>query len=127
VKSRRAQPLERLVDADPCWVGAGGEGITNSITGEPVPHRRGVALMFDCPIHEDCHVCVYVDPPLDGGKAIEPFAGGEGRGRSWARTGGESFDGVTLSPSIRVLGGPDGCEWHGFIRAGRFETCGDSR
>jgi len=37
------------------------------------------------------------------------------------------FGTVTLSPSIRILGGDDGCEWHGFIRAGRFETCGDAR
>ena len=36
-------------------------------------------------------------------------------------------DAVTLSPSIRRLGGADGCEWHGFIRGGRFETCGDAR
>lgn len=127
MKPRRAPPFERLVDANPVWVDAGGEGITNALTGEPVPHRRGVALMFNCPIHDDCPRCVPVDPPLDGGQPIEPFAGGEGRARSWARTGGEDFDTVTLSPSIRCLGGPDGCEWHGFIRAGRFETCGDSR
>lgn len=119
MKPNRAQPLERLVDANPCWVDAGGEGITNSVTGQPVPHRRGVALMFECPIHEECLCSVPVDPPLDGGPMLEP--------RGWKRTGGEDFGTVTLSPSIRVLGGADGCEWHGFIRSGRFETCGDSR
>lgn len=118
MKPRRAVALERLVDADPCWVDSGGEGITNSKTGEPVPRRRGVLLSFRCPIHDDCEIGVPVDPPLDGGPRPE---------RGWKRTGGEAFDSVTLSPSIRVLGGPDGCEWHGFIRAGRFETCGDSR
>lgn len=119
MKPRRAQSLERLVDANPVWVDAGGEGITNSITGQPVPHRRGVALMFDCPIHEDCLCCVSVNPPLDGGPAIET--------KAWRRTGGEDFETVTLAPSIKVLGGPEGCEWHGHIRNGRFETGGDSR
>lgn len=122
MKPRRARPLERLVDADPSWVGTGGPGVTRA-DGSPVPERRGVALGFNCPIHEDCYVCVPVDPPLDGAGAMPDLMAG----KAWKRTGGEDFDTVTLSPSIRILGGPDGCEWHGFIRGGRFETCGDSR
>lgn len=119
MKPRRAQPLERLVDAHPVWVDAGGEGITRADTGEPVPRRCGVELGFDCPIHDDCRVHIPVDPPLDGGPVLDD--------RGWRRTGGEEFGTVTLSPSIRILGGEDGCEWHGFIRGGRFETCGDAR
>lgn len=117
---RRSVRLERLVDAEPCWVDAGGEGITRADTGEPVPHRRGVMLSFECPIHEDCRLGVPVDPPLDGGPPTPGIA--------WKRTGGEDFDSVTLSPSIRILPhGPDDCAWHGFIRGGRFVTCSDAR
>lgn len=122
-RPRRSQPLERLVDADPAWVDSGGEGVTRADTGEPAPQRRGVMLSFDCPIHEDCRLGVPVDPPLDQGGPMPHLMAG----KAWKRTGGDAFDEVTLAPSIRILGGPDGCEWHGFIRGGRFETCGDSR
>lgn len=99
----RAKPLERLVDADPHWVDHG--------------DWRGVLLLFECPIHEGCYLGIPVDPALDG----QPPPQGE---KAWARTGGEDFGTVTLSPSIRIL---SDCRWHGFIRAGRFETCGDAR
>lgn len=116
---RREQPLERLVDANPTWVDTG-PGNTKD------PNRRGIGLSFDCPIHDEgrglarrCRLYVPVDPPLDGGPVFDE--------RGWKRSGGEAFDEVTLSPSIRMLGGEDGCRWHGFIRGGRFETCGDAR
>lgn len=107
-KPRRTQHLDRLVDADPCWVDSGS--------------RCGVLLDFDCPIHEDCRLGVPIDPPIDGGPAMPDLMAG----KAWRRSG-DGFDMVTLSPSIHILGGADGCEWHGFIRGGRFETCGDSR
>lgn len=120
MKPERAQRLTRLIDAEPVWLDSGGPGITDA-TGAPVPRRRGVAILFACPIHGDeCLVAVSVDPPLDGG----PPTAGE---KAWKRTGSEDFATVTLSPSIRVLGGPTGCEWHGFIRNGLFEHCGDAR
>ena len=116
VKPRRARPLKRLVDADPCWVDA-------AITVPEAGRRHGVILDFDCPIHEGCRLGVPVDPPIDGGEPMPELMAG----KAWKRTGGEDFASVTLSPSIRILGGADGCEWHGFIRGGRFETCGDAR
>lgn len=112
---RRAQQLERLVDADPSWVDC-------AITVPDAGRRRGVLLDFDCPIHEGCRLGVPVDPPLDGGPAMPHLMAG----KAWRRTGDEDFDTVTLSPSIKILGGDGECRWHGFIRAGRFETCGDS-
>lgn len=118
---RRAQPLERLVDAEPSWVGTGGPSITRA-DGSPVPERRGVVLSFQCPIHEDCYIGVPVDPPVDGGPAMPELMAG----KAWKRTGDEDFATVTLAPSIRILGGEGECRWHGFIRSGRFETCGDS-
>ena len=112
----RAQPLERLVDAEPAWVGERGAGGL----------REGVGVSFDCPIHEDCHLGAPFKNPLDGQgppgwKALD--------GTQWTRSG-DTFETLTLSPSIHMLGekdDPPGCQWHGFIRAGRFETCGDSR
>jgi hypothetical protein len=90
MKMRRAQPLERLADANACWMGC------------------SERLAFDCPIHEDCRVEV-------------PTAAVETDGK-WGRTG-TTIDTLTITPSIRRQGA---CGWHGFIRGGRFETCGDS-
>lgn len=106
----RAKPLERLIDANPSWISF------------RVKDRGIVAFGFDCPIH-DHRLSVPLAKPLDGG---EPC-------RDWFPSGAvwdhdmEDFASMTCSPSIHVLGEPDDCEWHGFIRAGRFETCGDSR
>lgn len=107
MKPRRDKPLERLVDADPAWMDG--------------TDRRGIGVQFNCPIHEHCCGGVQFTNPVDGGSPRDA----NGRPR-WHRTG-DTFETLTLSPSIRRLGGPDGCEWHGFIRDGRFETCGDSR
>lgn len=119
MKPLRPQPLERLVDAEPRFVFSGGEGVTDA-NGQPVPKREGVGVSFACPIHEGyCRVYVPFTNPIDGGPAPDPRI-------TWERQG-ETFETLTLTPSIKVLGGSEGCEWHGFIRAGRFETCGDSR
>ncbi len=115
----RAQPLVRLVDADPGFYDwAPDRELNPQYAGKP--DRRGVGIIPECPIHEDCHVGVAFSNALDGGGPLEA-------GRPlWQRTG-ESFETLTLSPSIRVLGGAGRCEWHGFIKNGAFETCGDSR
>jgi len=113
VKPQRAQRLERLVDAAPKYVYEAGASA-----------RAGIS--FDCPIHGDgCRVAVPFANPPDG----PPGAWAASREGGWHRDG-DSFEAMTLSPSIHVTGekhGPDRCEWHGFIRAGRFEHCDDSR
>lgn len=111
MKPRREKPIESLVDAEPVWVdGSAGE------------ERKGTGIIFNCPIHDEyCFTGVQFANPIDGG----PPHDADGTPR-WHRTG-DTFETLTLSPSIRRLGGADGCEWHGFIRDGRFETCGDSR
>lgn len=106
----REKRLFRLVDANPGWMvkyGADGETVVRDECG----------LTFNCPIHENCRHAIVFANPRDGGPPLrgEPL---------WHRTG-ETFDELTLSPSIRVLG--ESCNWHGFIREGRFEHCDDSR
>ena len=104
----------RLVDLEPEFLSMGGEGVTNSATGEPVPKTHGVGVLFNCPCgnHEEDHRC-YV--PF-----ANPIGPGPGRDgdRGWKRTG-ETFETLTLTPSILRLGG---CGWHGFITNGEVIT-----
>lgn len=98
-------------------------------------------LVFDCPEgHEGCKVTVPFSPAMDGN--ARPSR--EGR-PVWDRTG-DTFETMTLSPSIRcrpiyrdradaIAQGADPqyiterlfCAFHGFIKNGRIEFCGDSR
>lgn len=127
----------RLVDLNPRFIGAGGDGVYQN--GAPCPHctprpdgtrtdctacdglsyelvpapeRFGVGIMLTCPCgnpDEDHELYVPFANPLDGGPAMDPRHG-------WQRTG-DTFDTLTLTPSIlRVR--PYGCGWHGFITAG---------
>lgn len=117
MKPRRAKALDRLVDAEPCFYDYAPDRALNPNAS---PDRHGIGVMFACPIHDDCWLGVQFSNPLDGGAPFEP------KRPSWQRTG-DTFEALTLSPSIRVLGGADGCEWHGFIHAGRFQHCGDAK
>jgi hypothetical protein len=72
----------------------------------------GVGVLFDCPCGnaDEEHRC-YV-----------PFANPIGPGplktqQGWQRTG-ESFETLTLAPSIWRHPDRGGCGWHGFIRNG---------
>lgn len=107
----------RLTELDPAWIGAGGAGVTDK-NGDPAPERHGVGVTFDCPC--GCGSTVYVPftNPLDGGPAYE-------RRVTWRRTG-ETFDTLTLTPSIRRVPYNGSCGWHGFVRDGGIETCADS-
>ena len=111
----------KLADLNPRWIGAGGEGIfRRNAAGElePAPRREGVGIMFDCPCGLDrgCEGWVYVafSNPRDGGAPIA--SPGQ---PTWARTG-ESFETLTLSPSILRVGG---CGWHGWVRNGEVIAC----
>jgi hypothetical protein len=100
----------RLIDLNPRWVGAGGPGVTRN--GQPVERRDGIAIMFHCPCGCGDGVYVYVDPPLDGKGPYEP------QHVHWERFG-DTFETLTLRPSIQRLGG---CGWHGFITNGEVTT-----
>lgn len=99
----RPKPLERLDDP---------EADAHFVTSED---GEITGLIFRCPIHEDCPG--YLGPNF----AL-------GRGPVWHRDG-DDLASITVAPSIRVgAGDPDSpCHWHGFIRNGRFEHCGDAR
>lgn len=104
---------KRLIDVDPRWVSAGGEGISDK-DGNPVPERHGVGISFECPCGLDVgcdrtRVYVAFSNPLDGGPPhINPGQ------PTWDRTG-DTFETITLQPSILRVGG---CAWHGYLRGG---------
>lgn len=109
----------KLIDLDPRWVGAGGEGIRNA-DGSPAEARHGIGISFLCPCatctpqrtgdrDADFHLRVFVAfaNPLDGKPPLH-----DERHR-WQRTG-DTFDTLSLTPSI-LSTPPHGCGWHGFV------------
>lgn len=102
--------MAKLTDLNPSWLDAGGEGISRADTGEPVPHQRGVGVMCDCPCGCEKELFVPFKVALDG----TPHRTDKG----WDRTG-DTFETLTLTPSIRRIGG---CGWHGFITNGQVKT-----
>jgi hypothetical protein len=107
----------KLVDLDPSFVGAGGAGISDK-DGNPVPERTGIGVSFDCPCGK-CGVRCYVGfkTPLDGG----PPRGSEGE-PMWDRTG-DTFETLTLSPSVYRPKEKGGCGWHGWVKSGEVTSC----
>ena len=110
----------KLVDLHPIWVGHGGPGVTGP-DGAPIPLRERVGIMLDCP----CGKCdsetggwLYVPfrNPIDGGPPVETGH------PTWERTG-DSFETLTVSPSILRSTERGGCGWHGWIRSGEVTSC----
>ena len=99
----------RLVDLEPMWTETGPE---NTID----PNRTGIGVVFNCPCGCKSYIGVMFSNPLDGKQAFP-----DNRVK-WKREG-ESFEDLTLTPSIRLL---SGCKWHGFVTKGELITCGDS-
>lgn len=109
----------KLTDLHPHFIGAGGEGIY-SADGSPAPKRHGIGVMFDCPCGkcDEQHVCyVPFRNPLDGGPAFE-----ESGRPAWQRTG-ETFETLTLRPSILRSPEKGGCGWHGYVTNGEVTSC----
>lgn len=102
---------KKLITLHPQWVGAGGEGITDS-QGNPVLERFGIGIDFDCPCGCQSPCYVPFSNPLDGGSPLN-----DGH-HTWQRTG-ETFETLTLTPSIQRIAGCDN-KWHGFIRDGEI-------
>lgn len=138
--------MTKLTDLQPRWVGAGGPGISQPSdrpcqvctpetasqcaachgTGkeyEPAPARHGIGVSFLCPCPEhtaqrtgdDDHdfslrVFVPFTNPLDGGAPPDPRT-------TWDREG-DTFETLTLRPSILRSRDRGGCGWHGFVTSG---------
>ena len=107
----------RLLDLNPCWMGAGGEGVYNA-DGTKAEPREGVGIIMDCPCgnHDESHqLYVPFANPLDGKGPFDT--------RGWQREG-ETFETLTLRPSILRVRAGGGCEcgWHGFITNGEIQT-----
>lgn len=104
----------RLLDLHPEWMSAGGEGISNA-DGSPAALRKDVGVLLDCPCgkcDEDHQLYVPFENPIDGSLSRE---------RGWARTG-DTFETLTLTPSILRNTAYGGCGWHGFITNGEVIT-----
>lgn len=106
----------KLVDLDPRFHNAGGPGVfTHGPEGLiPAPERSGVGISFNCPCGCDRRCFVPFKNPLDGGPdyGLRPDGG-------WQRAG-NTFDTLTLTPSVQRL---DGCRWHGWITNGEARSC----
>jgi hypothetical protein len=100
----------RLIDLHPQFLSTGGDGITRD--GVPVPLREGVGVECDCPCGCSAPLFVPFANPIGGGPPVNP-------GHVWQRTG-ETFETLTLTPSIQRVGG---CAWHGFITNGKIVSC----
>lgn len=99
-------PPRKLVDLHPAWGGGVFDGVA----------RRGISLQFACPcLAESCPwgtISVWFANALDG---LPTLVGGP-RTR-WQRTG-DTFETLTLSPSIHCVG-----HWHGWLKDGVLVSC----
>jgi len=104
----------RLVDCNPRWV-------TGRYAGRD--DDTPVGVHFDCPEgHEGCDHAIPFTPALDG-TATTTW---QTNGANWQRTG-DTFETLTLTPSINTPQRQNGCAFHGFIANGEITFCGDSR
>ncbi len=124
-------PAQRLIDLHPQFLDSGGDGVSEQgpdactrCAGSgceachgsgreyvPAPLRTGVGILLDCPCGnhaEDHQLYVPFATAIDGSPAAE---------RGWQRTG-ETFETLTLTPSILRVRTHGGCGWHGFITNG---------
>lgn len=104
----------RLTDLQPRWVSYGGEGVSNA-DGSPIPERAQIGVMFECPCGCALPCFVSFKNPPDGGPRYDTRTG-------WHRDG-DTFETLTLSPSILRSKEKGGCGWHGWIQNGEVRTC----
>ncbi len=105
----------KLTDLNPGWVGTGGKGISDK-DGNPVPERHGIGMLFDCPCGKCGPGMVEFSNPLDGGAPLTTSS------PKWKRTG-DTFETLTLHPSVHMVKEKGGCGWHGWIKNGEVTSC----
>jgi len=87
--------------------------------------RHGMGISFECPIHRTHRLAVPFANPVDGGAKMSDRGYGGGPDHWWQRTG-ETFDTLTLGPSVDASGNVFPVDkngagnikthcWHGFI------------
>jgi hypothetical protein len=105
----------RFIDLNPKWLGAGGPDIYESEyhykLGIPRPERYGIGVAFDCPCGCGMPSMIEFANPLDGKPPYRTDVA------LWQRTG-ETFETLTITPSILRKRERGGCGWHGFITNG---------
>lgn len=104
-------PPRRLVDLNPTWFTAHGH-----------PDRHGLGVIYDCPCMDPkCEwggrVVIGFANPLDGKPQLSWRGESATNEYFWQRTG-DTFETLTLSPSIHCVG-----HWHGFMRSGVLVSC----
>lgn len=104
--------MTQLTDLNPQFVSHGGEGVTNTKTGEPVPYQDKIGIGFDCPCGCGERALILFRNPVHGGDPVET------ENHTWERTG-ENFEVLTLKPSIQRMGG---CRWYGYLTNGEFKS-----
>lgn len=107
----------KLVDLNPRFLNSGGPGITHKNAAgeqEETPLVRGVGVVLDCP----CGKC--------GDELYVPFNialdGAGVRADAWGREG-DTFETLSLTPSVLRIQSRGQCGWHGFITNGQVTTC----
>jgi hypothetical protein len=105
----------KLVDLDPRW--AVDADIVIGGVARHYENRHGMAVSFECPCcfdpavgHARTRLAVWFENPIDGGPKTDDAD------KWWTRSG-ESFDTLTLSPSINAEAHG---HWHGSISNGQL-------
>lgn len=113
-------PPKRLVDLNPIWL---------SDKNDPTSEKWGIA--FDCPCGTAPISCAcgsptcprYMAPGCEFGRCHimfgNPVSGPVSKWgkEKWTRSG-ETFETLTLAPSIHAVG-----HWHGWLRNGMLVSC----
>ena len=98
-----------LADLNPRWLRAVAD-----------PLSQGYGVEFDCPCGGAAPGC----PQRIWLMFTNPLAGPPARigKQKWQRTG-ETFEALTLEPSIHHLAPGGATHWHGWLRAGELVSC----
>jgi hypothetical protein len=104
----------RLIELDPKWA----EGATSHATteGQLAAEQTEKFLIMNCPKHPEHRLAIRVGPEA------RSFMDGTVERNVWKMTG-STFEDLSLSPSIEVVGGHAVpiiaiCGWHGWIKDG---------
>lgn len=100
----------RLSDLEPRWALDADIIVCGTVVHDE--HRQGMGLTFLCPHCRATRLGVFIANPVDGGPPSDDAS------QLWTRVSGDSFENLTLSPSIDVS---KSGHWHGHIRAGAIE------